>query len=146
MLEVDGDEIIPEPGPGERGRHDVRERRHIAVGISRRTCVGHRLVEDRHQQRDVVIDVADHERPAQDERIVTGRHDDGRDAAPSASASRTSSSAGRSRPDDLGPRAVQRLRRLVGDVAVADQQDVCQTAQSSPTRAVPNMSVRRSMS
>ena len=47
---------------------------------------------------------------------------------------------------DVGARTVERLRRLVGDVAVVDQQGVRQTAQSSPTRAVPNMSVRRSMS
>ena len=121
----------PRHGPASDGRDDVGHRGDLAVLEVAIDLPGHRRVEDRHQHRDVGVDVADHQGDAQHDRVVAR---DDHDAVDAVAFERVADLAllGRLHPVDLGARRVERLARLLGEVALPDQQDGRHSAPTYP--------------
>ena len=83
---------------------------------------GHRRVEDRHEHRNVVVDVAHHQGRPQDDGVLAGYDDHAIDAA-AVERVLDLPLLGRLHAIDLGAVGVERLTRLLREVPAADQQD-----------------------
>ena len=119
---ADGDQVVAEARAGQRGADDVGHRGDLAVLEVAVDLRGHRGVEDRHQHRHVLVDVAHHQGEAQHDGVVAR---DDRDLVDAVALERVADLAllGRLHPVDLGARGVERLARLLGQVTLPDQQD-----------------------
>ena len=67
-------EAVLDARPGQRGRGDVGERGHVEAGHGRIELLGERAVEDRRDDRDVLVEVADEQREPQ-RQLVARRHE-----------------------------------------------------------------------
>ena len=73
---TDSREALVDAGTGKRRRDDVGQRRHAGVAEPVPHLIGHRRIEDREQQRNLVGDRAHRQGVPQDDRIGTPHHRD----------------------------------------------------------------------